>query len=209
MVGSRQWNSKKNPRPIRKRTKIDLEMKLKLISKYENGLGNMSAVAREFGLSVSTVNSIVKDAERIKEHVKRSALLKSTIITKHRAIAIDEMEKLLIIWIDEKMKNLIPLKLTTIQAKARHLYEKVKKEKCPDAPQTFMASKGWFNRFKNRAGFSVKICGGFVRGDTSNTNKMTSSLLENVNKNLFSMTNLNDKVRKEIPRDILLKSLKK
>lgn len=199
MVGASQRDSKKNSttQATRKRTRIDLEMKMKLITLYERGLG-MSTIARDFSLSVSTVNSIVKDADRIKEHVQRSALLKSTIITKWRAVAIDEMEKLLIAWIEGKMKSRIPLKLTAIQAKARHLYEKVKKEKCPDAPQTFMASNGWFNRFKNRAGFSFKNSGGYMVGD-SKTNEMSSSLLEEsvVNKSLFS-TNLNNKMKVRI-----------
>jgi DNA-directed RNA polymerase specialized sigma24 family protein len=56
-------------------------MKTKMIKKYEEGQ-SLSAIARELGLSASTVNTTVKDADRMKEHVKGAAPLKSTIITK-------------------------------------------------------------------------------------------------------------------------------
>jgi transposase-like protein len=44
-------------------------MKMKMIKKYEGGQ-SLSATARELGFSASTVNTIVKDADRIKEHLK-------------------------------------------------------------------------------------------------------------------------------------------
>jgi transposase-like protein len=64
MTGKRQ-RCGKTAQPTRKRNKIDLEMKMKMIKKYEVGQ-SLSAIARELGLSASTVNTIVKDADRIK-----------------------------------------------------------------------------------------------------------------------------------------------
>nr|XP_023694244.1 tigger transposable element-derived protein 1-like [Paramormyrops kingsleyae] len=135
----------------RKRTAINLELKIKIIRKYEAGQC-LSAIAREFGLANSTVNTIVKDAARIKQHVKGTACLKSTIITKRREGAISEMEKLLTLWMEDQIQKRVPLSVMTVQAKARSLFDDLKK-KYPEGTQSFSASSGWFSRFKNRAGF--------------------------------------------------------
>jgi hypothetical protein len=68
-----------NSEPSCKRTAIDLELKLRMIRKYEGGQ-SLSAIARELVLAVSTVNTIVKDAFRIKERVKVTACLSSITI---------------------------------------------------------------------------------------------------------------------------------
>jgi len=87
---------------MRKRSKIDLETKMKMIMKYENGQ-SLSAISRELGLSVSTVNTTVKDADRIMENVRGSAPMKSTVITKKRFRATYETEKLLTIWMKDQI----------------------------------------------------------------------------------------------------------
>ena len=149
---------------MRKRSKIDLEMKMKMITKYENGQ-SLSAISRELGLSVSTVNTIVKDGDRIKEHVRGSAPMKSTIITKQRSRAIYETENLLTIWIKDQIQKHVPLTMVLIKAKARSLYGDIK-QKFPDATESFVASTGWFNRFKKRAGLhTAKACADATRGD--------------------------------------------
>ncbi|XP_066471494.1 tigger transposable element-derived protein 1-like isoform X2 [Tiliqua scincoides] len=142
----------------RKRKVIDLEMKMRMINKYEGGQ-SLSSISRELGFAASTVSTILKDSARIKEHVRGSAPLKSTVITKKRSGAIYEMEKLLTIWMEDQIQKCMPLSLRVIQAKARSLFEDVKgKFDNPDVK--FMASNGWFNRFKMRSNFhSVKVSG--------------------------------------------------
>lgn len=149
-------------------------MKMKIITKYENGQ-SLSAISRELGLSVSTVNTIVKDADRIKEHVRRSAPMKSTIITKQRSRAIYETENLLTIWIKDQIQKHMPLTTVLIKAKARSLYRDIK-QKFPDAPESFVASTGWFSRFKKRAGLhTAKASTQAVRGDAEATEGLIPS----------------------------------
>ena len=165
-MGGRRQSVPACSQHMRKRSKIDLETKMKMIKKFETGQ-SLSAIARELGLSVSTVNTIVKDADRIKEHVRESAPLKSTIITKQRSRAIYKMETLLTIWIKDKIQKHVPLSIVLIKTKARSLYADIKK-KFPDAPVSFVASNGWFNRFKKRAGLqSVKVSGEAAIGDAA------------------------------------------
>jgi hypothetical protein len=54
--------------------------KRKVLKKYEGGQSLLS-IARELDLAASMVKSILNDSARIKEHVKGSAPLKSTVIT--------------------------------------------------------------------------------------------------------------------------------
>ena len=162
-MGGRKQSVADSSQHMRKRSKIDLETKMKMITKYENGQ-SLSAISRELGLPVSTVNTIVKDADRIKEHVRGSAPMKSTIITKQRSRAIYETENLLTIWIKDQIQKHVPLTMVLIKAKARSLYGDIK-QKFPDAPESFVASTGWFNRFKKRAGLhTVQACGEAASG---------------------------------------------
>jgi hypothetical protein len=169
MVGGKRAPKEKTE-PSRKRTAIDLEMKIRIIHKYEGGQ-SLSAISRELGFAVSTVNTIVKDAARIKEHVKGTAMLNSTIITKKREGAISEMEKLLTMWMEVQIQKHVPLSLMTIKAKARNLFEDVK-GKYPEGVQAFAASSGWFSRFTERSGFhNLKAFGEPASGNVEKANK--------------------------------------
>jgi sugar lactone lactonase YvrE len=53
-------------KPSRKHTAIDLEIKLRMILKYEDGQ-NLSGIVHGVGFAISTVNTIVKDVAQIKE----------------------------------------------------------------------------------------------------------------------------------------------
>ena len=67
--------------------------------------GPVNVIARDMNLSHSTVSTILKDKERIREAVKGSAPMQSTIITKQRSGPIHEMEKLLYIWMKDQIKK--------------------------------------------------------------------------------------------------------
>jgi hypothetical protein len=94
-------------------TTIDLDMKIKVRCKYKSGQ-ILSTTALELGFSVSTVNTIMKDAAHIKEHVKITAMIMLMIITKRCKGVINEMEKLLM-WVVAQMLKLVPLSIMMIQ----------------------------------------------------------------------------------------------
>ena len=128
----------------KKRKALTLEMKLKIIAQHEGGKPVM-AIARELGLSQSTISTILKDKKRISDAVKSSASVKSTVITKKRAGPIDDMEKLLVTWLEDQIQKRIPLSLLTNQAKARSLFDTLKERADdPTYSQMFTASHGWF-----------------------------------------------------------------
>jgi hypothetical protein len=75
--------------PFSKCTATDLDMKL-AIRKYEGGQSS-SATASELRFAASTVNTIVKDAARIKVQEKGMAIMNFMIITRKCEGAISEI----------------------------------------------------------------------------------------------------------------------
>uniref|UniRef100_A0A0L8HKQ7 HTH psq-type domain-containing protein n=1 Tax=Octopus bimaculoides TaxID=37653 RepID=A0A0L8HKQ7_OCTBM len=95
--------SSSTPQTAKKQRKaIDLDTKMMVIREHEGGK-KVNEIAHELKLSHSTVTTISKDKERIREAVKGSASMRSTVMTKQRTGAVHEMEKLLQIWIEDQI----------------------------------------------------------------------------------------------------------
>ncbi|XP_075070462.1 putative CENPB DNA-binding domain-containing protein 1 [Mixophyes fleayi] len=129
----------------KKRKAIDLEMKIKIIKDYEAGK-KVKVIAQDLELAHSTISTILKDKDRVKEAVKASTGFKA-IITRQRKGLIHEMEKLLAIWFDDQLQKRMPMSLFIIQAKARSIFDTLKEREGEESTETFMASHGWFQRF--------------------------------------------------------------
>uniref|UniRef100_A0A3B3QNZ7 DDE-1 domain-containing protein n=1 Tax=Paramormyrops kingsleyae TaxID=1676925 RepID=A0A3B3QNZ7_9TELE len=115
----------------KKRKAITLEQKLKLINEHEAGKA-VIVIARDHHLS-----------RRILEVIKASALVHCTTITRKRVGPLEEMEQLLVTWMEDQIQKCIPLSLLTIQAKAHTLFSDVKKRfDNPTYKQEFTASHG-------------------------------------------------------------------
>lgn len=128
---------------------IDLETKIKLIRDYEGGKSVM-VIARQTGMSHSTIVTILKNKNKVTEAVKGSASLKTTRLTKIREGPISDMEKLLMTWIEDQTQKRVPLSTMMITAKAKSLFAMLKEKAGPDYDVEFTASSGWLKRFKNR-----------------------------------------------------------
>ncbi|KAM6168662.1 uncharacterized protein O8D03_008949 [Erethizon dorsatum] len=133
----------------RPRRVIDLETKLKLIQDYEGGKPVM-VIARQSGMSHSTIATILKNRNKVTEALRGSASLKATRLTKIREGPISDMEKLLMTWIEDQTRQCVPLSTMMITAKAKSLFEMLKEKAGPGYNVEFSASSGWLKRFKNR-----------------------------------------------------------
>jgi hypothetical protein len=79
---------------------IAMEIKVEIIKQHEKG--NMFVnIASAYEMNESTLRNIIKDKVRILQHVKSSVPMQSTTISKKRSILIEEMENLLVIWIED------------------------------------------------------------------------------------------------------------
>ncbi|XP_045126278.1 CENPB DNA-binding domain-containing protein 1-like [Portunus trituberculatus] len=125
-----------------KRKAITMEVKVDIIKRSQKG-ETPTNIGWSLGLSCSTVVIIIKDKERIMEHVKGSAPMKATVITKQSNGLIIEIERLLVLWLEEQNQRRIPLSLMVIQEKAKRLFEALKDEKGEGSEsEEFVASRG-------------------------------------------------------------------
>lgn len=134
----------------RKMTRITIEVKKEIIAKHENGV-RVSDLATQFGMAKSTICTILKNKETIKgADVARGV----TVLTKQRSQMIEEVEKLLLIWINEKLLAGDSVSEGIICEKARRLHDDLVKNYPGTSADTdvFKASRGWFEKFKKRSG---------------------------------------------------------
>ncbi|XP_015670871.1 tigger transposable element-derived protein 1 [Protobothrops mucrosquamatus] len=138
------------PEGIRKKQRkvISLNLKMKIIKAYADGK-KVTNIAREEGLAHSTISAILKDKERIREAMKGSSGM-NVSITRQRKGLIHEMEKLLILWIEDQIQKRLPVSLLLIQNKARSIFSTLKERAGEECTETFTASRGWFMRFQQR-----------------------------------------------------------
>jgi hypothetical protein len=79
--------------------RITIEVKKEIIAKHENGV-RASDLATQFGMAKSKTCTILKNKETIKgANFARGV----TVLTKQRSQAIEKVEKLLLIFTNEKM----------------------------------------------------------------------------------------------------------
>ncbi|XP_045117649.1 tigger transposable element-derived protein 1-like [Portunus trituberculatus] len=160
----------------KKRQAITLEVKMDIIKRLEKG-EKMSDVARKFNMNRSTVGTIIKNKEKIVEHVKSAVPMQSTIISKKRGKVIEEMEKHLGVWFEDCIQKRKRLCLMMIQEKALSLFNELKAEYGEDV--SFTASHGWFNRFKARNNLhNVKVSGEATSADVKAAEEFPGKLAE-------------------------------
>ncbi|XP_068203761.1 putative CENPB DNA-binding domain-containing protein 1 [Palaemon carinicauda] len=82
----------------RKKVMLSLELKQEIAEKHECGM-RVSDLAKQYGRNMSTISTIIKQNAAIKA-VKPSKGI--TIISNHRSPTLEEMERLLLIWIKNK-----------------------------------------------------------------------------------------------------------
>ncbi|XP_026474799.1 tigger transposable element-derived protein 1-like [Ctenocephalides felis] len=134
----------------RVRKSITMEVKSKILKLKDRGYST-SSIGRELNLSRTTVQTILKDKEKLLTALP-SVSSNSTIIRKRNAL-IYEMEKLLYNWIQDQTQRRVPLSLAIIQNKALSIINTLQNkrgENNSDESKCFSASRGWFMRFKTR-----------------------------------------------------------
>ncbi len=154
-----------------KRKWLTLEQKLDIV-KLHGERASQAKIAREKNISDSSVRLIIKKKDQYKKHGIATASYLSKSIYKNRSTIMENMERLLSIWVEDLNQKRIPLSEMEIQAKARSLYSDLKKENGTENEEgggtssNFNASRGWFYRFKKRTGLhNVRIVGESASAD--------------------------------------------
>ncbi|XP_019335264.1 tigger transposable element-derived protein 1-like [Alligator mississippiensis] len=142
-------------------------------------------MGRALDIPRTTIVIILKDKARIQEHVKDSAPMHSTAITKQCVGLIAQAEKLLIIWLEDQNKCCAPVSLGIIQEKARSPYDDLKKQHGESSnTEPFTASKVWFMYFKARANLhNIKVSGEAASADEEAAHAFPETLAEIIEEN--------------------------
>jgi len=143
-----------------------VELKKELITKWEKST-RVSDLAVQYGMAKSTISTILKNREAIKaaDVVKGVKSLISKTLP-----AVEEVEKLLMVWINEKQLVGKSVSEAIICEKARLLYSDITRDTPGSSAEEFKASKGWFDNFKNRTGIHSVL----RHGEPASSNKVAA-----------------------------------
>ena len=136
---------------VNKREMITLEIKKEIIQKHERGV-SVSDLSRMYNKASSTISTILKQKDKIMAVEASKGVSR---ITKNRPPIIEDVEKLLLVWINEKQLRGDSVGESIICEKARVLHADLLKKQPGTGSEedvTFKASRGWFEKFKRRTG---------------------------------------------------------
>ncbi|XP_071977828.1 methionine aminopeptidase 1D, mitochondrial isoform X1 [Engystomops pustulosus] len=135
----------------KKKEVITMEVKKEMIEKHEAGM-RVSDIAKLYSKSTSTICTILKKKEEIKG---LDAAKGVTRVSKQRPRVLEDVEKLLLVWINKKQLAGDTVNENLICRKAKALYTELV-SKLPstsrESEESFKASRGWFDNFKRRSG---------------------------------------------------------
>ena len=127
-----------------------LDFKLKVIEEAENSSSPKKDLCAKFSISPSTLSTFLKNKEKIRAN--RDAGLFSGKRKKMRSSRNKAVEKALFLWIKQVRTKSVPLSGPVIKEKANLLAREMGVD--------FVASNGWFYRFKTRRGLTFKCISG-------------------------------------------------
>jgi len=139
-------------------------------------------IANHYCLTPTTVRTIKSYAEKIKASIQNTSVISSNKINRTRNPLMENMEKMLCLWIEDQNQRRVPVSLSIIQFKAKSLFSKLKEEIGEESHNIeFNASRGWFERFKNRFNFhNIKVTGEAVSADQSAADAFIYKLKKNI-----------------------------
>lgn len=133
-----------------KRKQISLKEKLEIIEEVDKGK-TQTNVARAYGLSKQTVNTIVKNRDTILAKQVTGDLQSKRF--RLRDATFPDVEDALLIWLHDARSRCIPVNGILLRKRAEQLALIL-------GADEFKCSEGWLNRFKSRHGITFKCISG-------------------------------------------------
>lgn len=136
-----------------KRKVISLETKIKILDRLRNR-ERVTDVAKFYSMNEATIRTIRKNEDSIRKSVAAGTCTSMSTISYVRDVTMENMEKALVIWIEDQTQKRIPIDTSVITNKALKIYETLKNQSpstsSDEKKVSFSASHGWFERFKQR-----------------------------------------------------------
>ncbi|KAL0269199.1 UNVERIFIED_CONTAM: hypothetical protein PYX00_007011 [Menopon gallinae] len=139
-------------KPVGKKEMITMELKKEIVEKHERGL-RVSDIARYYNKSTSTISTILKRKDEIRALEVAKGVTK---VSKQRPRALEDVENLLLVWVNEKQLSGDSVTEASICEKAKALYADVVDKQPGASTDDFKASRGWYENFKKRSGIVVR-----------------------------------------------------
>lgn len=134
----------------RPRTSLTLEAKLDIIERLERGQ-TAASLGRLYNVNESSIRTIRKSADKIRSSIAHSCSPAAKKSLRVRNPLLEKMEMMLVTWMEDQKGKNMTVSTTAIRAKALKLYKELQQEDGgSSATEPFMASKGWFEKFKKR-----------------------------------------------------------
>ncbi|XP_070140402.1 putative CENPB DNA-binding domain-containing protein 1 isoform X1 [Drosophila kikkawai] len=144
--------AKKKHRPPLKRKVISIETKIEILNRFDNGQ-TATEIARSLDFNEATVRTIKKNETEIRRAGSTVSSISTKFTNRARAPILEKMERALSIWIDDCYNINAALSQQIIQEKALSIYGLLEQNGEPSSSIDFVASNGWFEKFKKR--FSI------------------------------------------------------
>ncbi|XP_043838999.1 tigger transposable element-derived protein 6 [Dromiciops gliroides] len=133
----------------KKRRQFSLEEKMKVVEAVDSGK-RKGDVAKEFGITPSTLSTFLKDRAKFEEKVREASVGPQR--KRMRNALYDDIDKAVFAWFQEVHAKNILVSGSVIRKKALNLANML-------GYDNFQASVGWLNRFRDRHGIALKaIC---------------------------------------------------
>ncbi len=165
----------------KKRKAITLQIKYDIVKMQEAG-STVKQISEKMSFSASTISTILKDKEKYLNLIKGARPMMSTWSrNKEHSILIPTVETLLNVWVSDKTQRLhMNVSQGAICTRALSIFNSLKEAQGDTATdETFLASRGWFDRYKVRSGWhSVKVQGEAASADTEAAKLFPTELAE-------------------------------
>lgn len=180
-------SKRREKRISKKRNRVNLELKRQIIEEYEASKTNMN-IARTFKLPESTIRTILKNKQKIKEAVASVSLNARKQVCRTRSTGINRIETMLHTWIIDQRRKNVPLDTMTILCKARSLREDLNSEQDVSSNVKCEFSVGWLARFKARYNLrNVRLHGETNSADKEAIPLFKKELLQVISDNNYSL----------------------